>query len=301
MQKTITKPLSILLGFILLFGALCLTGCSSGASSSTNNPSSAEFKPNKDEIKIDQIDWSVENAVMDGYRRIAFTYTNNSQFDIVDLDFKFSMKPDVTPEVLRQACEALKDNGWTEENLNELSDATQEEVSRFSISAEWGQEVKSGASSGKDAMTMGFAFINAMEQYDLTEPNLLTIKYIAGDGKLYEETYDFKSKSYSLSDEVIDTKQWSDSELASQLPRPENLLVINIDDSEKRFTFETAGTDEDEFESYVSACKEAGFTKDVTNGSQYFYATSSDGKYDLDLFYYPDAGSITAYLDIASS
>ena len=211
------------------------------------------------------------------------------------------MKPDVTPEVLRQACESLKDNGWTEENLNELSDATQEEVSRFSISAEWGQEVKPGASSGKDAMTMGFAFINTMEQYDLTEPSLLTIKYIAGDGKLYEETYDFKSKSYSLSDEVIDTKQWSDSELASQLPRPENLLVINIDDSEKRFTFETAGTDEDEFESYVSACKEAGFTKDVTNGSQYFYATSSNGKYDLDLFYYPDAGSITAYLDVASS
>lgn len=285
---------------VMALGLCVLGGCASG-NNTTSNPSSTEFKPKKDEIKVEQIDWSVENAVMDSYRRIAFIYTNNSQFDIVSLDFEFSIKPDITPEILRQTCEALKDNGWTEENLNELSDATQEEVSRLSLSAKWGQEVEPGSSSGKDPMTIGYAFINTIEQYELFEPSLMTIKYIAGDGKLYEETYDFKTKSYSLSDEVIDTKQWSDSELASQLPQPENLFVIEIDDSEKRFTFETAGTDEDKFEAYVSACKEAGFTKEVTESDRTFYATSSDGKYDLDLFYYPDEGSITAYLDIANS
>lgn len=284
----------LLTTFAVLAVAVCvLAGCSS-----TSNPTAKDFEPKKDDIKIDQIDWSAENAVMDKYRRIAFSYTNNSNFDIVSLELDMSLKPDVTPEDLRQACEALKENGWTEKQLSELSDATQEQIARFTLSGDWNQIVAPGEKSGQDPMTLGYAYINTMEQFDLFEPSMMTIKYLAGEDKLYEETYDFKTKTYSLSSDVIDTHQWSDSELASLLPQPEGLLVTEISDSETRFTFETLGTTPAEFKSYVAACKEKGFTKEPTEGDSFFYVKSSDGKYKLDLYYHEESGDITAYLDV---
>lgn len=274
--------------------ALCvLAGCSSG---SGQGGTAAPAK--KNEVKIDQIDWSVENTVMDKRRRVAFSYTNNSEFPIVEVELMCSPKADTTPETLREACASLTENGWSTEDLDELGNMSQEEIARLYLTGDWCQIVEPGESSGKDAVTIGYAYINSLEQYDLFEPSMMTISFLVGD-ELYTETYDFKTGSYSFDGDPIDTKQWSESELASQLPQPDSLLVAEMSDSEKRFTFETIGTTQSDFKAYVKACKEKGFTKNVTEGDSYFYVKSADGKYDLDIFFSEEAGSITCYLDLA--
>lgn len=311
MQKTITKPLSILLGFILLFGALCLTGCSSGASSSTNNPSSAEFKPNKDEIKIDQIEWNADSSVVDvkdlglytsgpfgnKIRCVVFSYTNNSNYPIIDLECSYSLKEGVSAENVKNAFAASKEYGLSSSDLEKLANLTQEELSLLHLNAESTERVDNGASSEKSVIKLGDNIpIVTMEQYELFEPSIMTIKYLASNGKLYEESYDFKYQTYSLSDKTIDTKQWSDSELASQLPRPESLLISKFSETSNLLNFETICTTQSEFDDYVSACKDKGFTNDATTLDSLYRATSADGKYEVSLSFY-SGDSMTVYLN----
>lgn len=288
MKRTIV---GIALGALML---CLLAGCSAGP-----DPTSADFEPAKDEVKVDQIDWTVENAVMDDKRRVAFSYTNNSKFTIVDLKITFSMKPDTTPESLRDAFESLKDSGWSDSQINEIANVTEDQLARLSVVGECALPVAPGETSQQDAMVLGMVFLGDMAQYELTEPSMMSIKYVAGEGKLYEETYDFKTSSYSLSKDVIDTAQWSDSEMAGALPNPEGELVVDVDDSGNRFTFETVGTTQEGFDAFVAACKEKGFTVDASESDTHYYADSADGAYELDVFYSPEYGQIRVYLDLA--
>lgn len=285
----------------LLIAICALAGCSgnnnSNASSNTNSTTS---NLKKDEIKIDQIDWKVENAVVDKHRRVVFSYTNKSKFKIAELEMDFSPKSDTTPEKLREACEIYRAEGWSDSVLDQISSTGSSEMARFTLAGEWEKTVAPGETSGEEGMTIGIKYINGMEQYDLFEPSMMIINYVAADGKLYEEVYDYKTKTYSLSDKGIDTRQWSDSELAGQLPRPENLLIDEINENDTNFKFETFGTTSADFKDYVSACKEKGFTKEVQEKSglwDEFKAKSADGKYALNLSLDVSTGNLSVRIE----
>lgn len=80
------------------------------------------------------------------------------------------------------------------------------------------------------------------------------------------------------------------------MPEQDDLLVTDITETPTRFAFETIGTSRESYESYIEACKEAGFGFDITSGDDFFYSYSEDGQYSLNIFYGSDS-EMTVYFD----
>lgn len=270
-----------------LVGALglALVGCSTGGM-----PGSAgtavhieDEMPADDAIRVEDIDWSMDIGVENGMRRVMFSFTNNSDYTIVGLELDSAVKEDAAWDDLQAAFDYLVEDGADEQTIRDCI-----------LTGESCYAVKPGEASDPDACNIGFYYVLNIEQIDYVEPDMLTIKFLS-DGKMYEEYYDYRNDAYSLSSDVVEVLQWSDSEQAAELPRPEDLYVIDLDDSGERFTFDTIATSRNDFEAYVAACKEAGFTANASETDDTYYADNEDGAYHLDLFYMN--GKVSAYMD----
>lgn len=80
------------------------------------------------------------------------------------------------------------------------------------------------------------------------------------------------------------TFEWQTTGLFAELPEPDSNNGKIVMETEKQINFELYNISEDDFNTYVKKCREAGFTKEVTKTDGVFYATDEDG-YDLNLFY----------------
>lgn len=278
MKKRLATALSVMLG-------LSLVGCGGVASAPADTPATAEKAgPSNDAIKVDQIAYEVSSGVIDGNRRVVFDYTNSSDYTVVGVKLELVMKEEVESEAIQNSFDYIIEGGITEE---EIRNATMVCEDAFAV--------EPGATSSKSPVEIGAIYINNIEQYELMQPDMMTIQFLR-DGMIYEEYYDYRTGSYSLSSDVIDPNQWGDSELSSAVPRPDGALVVDVDDGEKQFSFKVQGMTEDAFKAYVEVCKEAGFTGDASELDTMYNASSSDGRFDLSLNYWQGRGSLNAYL-----
>lgn len=90
--------------------------------------------------------------------------------------------------------------------------------------------------------------------------------------------------------------KWQTNGLFLYLPEPEVNTGKIILESEKQVQVELYNVSIDEFDVYVEACREAGFTVDVTKNDGVFYAKNDEG-YNLNLFYYVDKEVLNISLD----
>lgn len=285
---------------LVAFAAACaltlcvvVTGCSgksiqNGSAAAEDVEESKSGLPEKDAIKIDDIDWSVDDGIDDGSRRVMFTFTNNSDYPIASLKLESTIREDASSEEIQAAYDYIIEQG-----------STKDDVRSSTFTCESTYVVEPGDTSNPDACGFRGYYVVDLKQYELTEPDLLTIQYLYGDD-LYTEYFDFKSESYSMDSEVIDTKQWSDSDLAALLPQPEKLLVTDTMDIPSQFSFDTVSTTQDEFNAYVEECKEKGFTANPVATEDTYYADSEDGLYHLDLIRMSN-GDLSAYLNVVSA
>lgn len=107
---------------------LTLAACSAGGAGGTAAPESAgeaqvqeSATPADDAIKVEQIDYEVKDGVENGYRRVLFGYTNNSDYTVVSVDLLMDMPEDVEDEELESAFADLIEQGfYTVENLHDI-------------------------------------------------------------------------------------------------------------------------------------------------------------------------------------
>lgn len=288
MRTCTKKRMAIAVSMAALAGVLSLSGCGNVATQGTGAQSPAEQTsalPAEDEINIKDIAWSIEPGVDGGDRRMLFEYENKSGYDILSVRLEGRLKTDLTDEEIEAGYSNIIDDGFTVEELRD-----------WVFNAEVGEQLVPGGKSKTDEACLGIYYLINQEQYELVEPDMLTIKFI-DDGKLYTEYYDYLSKSYSLSSDVVDLEQWSTTELAKLMPKQDDLLVTDITESSSRFGFETIGTSRESYEAYIEACKEAGYGFDITSGDGFFYSYSEDGKYSLNIFY-NNQSEMTVYFDL---
>ena len=89
---------------------------------------------------------------------------------------------------------------------------------------------------------------------------------------------------------------WPETGLATQLPKPESgKLEINYDDNDD-FIFSLEEIEKNEYEEYLSACKEKGFTIEPEQSSSNYSAFNEEG-YHLSVHYYSSSSKISINLD----
>ena len=270
--------------------AACGGGTGQGESSAagTQTPNSPQelvgAVPGEDDsIKIDEIDWAVEETVIDGDRKLAMSYANNSSFTILELRIEFNQREDVTGEDLAAFDEAYADPDWS----------PSVEATELYIVGDNQHFVEPGEEAGPIACSLAYAFTGpTLEQYELMEPNVAGIVYLGRDGKLYCEYYDFLNDSYSQSSSSgVDAVEWSESDISELVPEIDAPVVNVGSDDEDRFVFNAYGLTLDDFAPYVEKCKELGFTEDPSEEEDWYTATNEDG-YEIWLNYYAETDSI---------
>lgn len=253
--RRLRSLLSVMTALVLGVSALGLVGCGGSGGSGGGGEGGV---PADDAIKVDEVEWTIEEGIEDGDRVMTFSYENDSDYTIVSVELAMVIDEEATSEEIEAAFpEDLE--GHTVEELREQQGMLEAEGI-----------VEPGAASEPAEANL------TAEQRDLVVPDMLTVRFLS-DGKLYEEYYDFRADVYDQSSEVIDVEQWGEGELASLLPEPEGLLVDDITESETLFTFSTVGTTQEDFDAYVEACKEAGFTSAVLSHEGFYAAENEDG------------------------
>ena len=260
--------------------ALCLAGCGSADS---NGGSGASSKA--PEIDIEDVGWELDRGKVDGYRVVTVDVENNTPYDIVAFSLSFVPSDETTDE-------DLNDIGELKEKARDMD----EEIEDMTFECISERYIKSGEKADDLGCTLDdtIEYLTSYSATKLFEPETLDISYVA-DGRIYSAEYDYNEDEMDYDDDSVKAVKWSDSKLTSNLPKPDAPVITVDDDSEDSFTADVYGVDNAFFESYIDACKEKGYTKNINAYEDSFSAEDEDGN-SLDLSYYDTDNQINISL-----
>ena len=95
---------------------------------------------------------------------------------------------------------------------------------------------------------------------------------------------------------VCDDFEWPDNDVAKRLPVPDSSKGDVSSESSTGFFISVCDVSKDQYESYVSAAKEKGFTVDYTKGDGWYNAQDADG-YSLSLHFDDENGESVMVID----
>lgn len=91
------------------------------------------------------------------------------------------------------------------------------------------------------------------------------------------------------------TFEWQNYGLFTQIPEPETHNGKIVLESDNQIQIELYKISAKEFNDYVGACKNAGFTEGITKTDSVFYANDDEG-YKLSIFYYENKDTMNVYV-----
>lgn len=274
----------------------------SGNVKTESSNSAGETENESGEIKIEDIDWSVDEGVIDGERYVMLSYTNNSEFTIAGIGLSFVEKSDITEEQKTKYFEEIKivmDIDETDED--DVSDFEELKKREISMSVESDRLCRSGESVSYEFCHYysGYRYLRNIEHFALVEPDIAVIKYVY-DNKIYTVNYDFKSEKYTKENKSEVAYYWTENEIGNSIPKPNAEIVSCGYDNDDSFSFDIYGWTIDDFNAYVKECKEKGFTID-TSEYEGFYSADSENGLSVYLSFDDDDGEVYVRVSTASS
>ncbi|MCR5702442.1 MAG: hypothetical protein K6G76_09885 [Lachnospiraceae bacterium] len=259
--------------FLVGLSIVMLTACGGNGNSQSSNKSSKdkgyEESAEKMELKIEDIDWQVEESILDGEKFLSLNYTNNSDYTIMDVEIKFKQKEGITKEQLSVFDE-----------YKETYDYSDEEVAEIYILGYNRKCTRPGETAKDSPLVLNGTYYMAesMAQYELMEPETITVAFIGSNDKGYIMYYDYNSQVYgSSTHDAANIHEWSDKELAKLIDAPDCVAIsVDIDDDDI-FRFTGYGVKKEMYKSYVEEIKSKGFTEDADEYDDWYEAKNSDG------------------------
>ena len=262
-----------LFAFALAGVVLCATGCGKEAK-----------EKEADEVKIEDIDWSVEEGEVEDAKCVTLKFTNNTDVTIVDFEIGFAEKEGLKDDEKDQFLADLqKEFDYSDDEIASVKD--------MEISAHAGSEslVKPGDEHGNEAFYYfsGTVTMTNMDHYDLLEPETAYLRYI-DDGFVYTEYYDFASGKYVDGGvEPTEAVTWTESDLGKKLPKPDVEYLKAGTESESSISFSAYGMSEDDFNAYNEKLLDKGYDNNTTSIENYFTGVNEKGNI-IKTYYYKD-------------
>jgi len=178
-----------------------VSGINTENAADTNTAANTDVKKTEDSsdmpIQIKDIDWEVEQAIIDGKRIFAVKYTNNSNYNISYLNIEFTQKDGVKQEEINKVFDG--DNFKNNLNKDHFKQI------KYVINSEYragdyisGTNRKKVLKPNESEKTELYFFQNNLltvkedYEYEIVRPNIMTIKYINNNNE-YTLYYDFKN------------------------------------------------------------------------------------------------------------
>ena len=287
---------------VCLFGVLILvmafTGCtvstdSDDVSHENTNIGKAKIKKMPvDNIKIEDLEWNIEEGILRNDRYELFSYTNNSNYVIKNFTINLLQNDSITEDDVAEIHEYMKEVfNWTDEDIKLLTSE------KYGVQARAEGVLYPGHSMENQHVFYykGIIYVKDPKHVELVEPDIATIEYIKDD-KIYIEYYDFKTGKYSLDSEIKDAYQWPEYEIMTKIPKPDVLILEDNYSKDDYINFEAFDVSVDEFKEYINQCKEYGFAEDVSDYEDYYTAKDTEG-FEVRISYSEDSGSMSVVLD----
>lgn len=291
-MKKVLDRIMVLLVALIIAAAMC--GCGnkdagkdSGSSASESaeeadagEESEKEEKTDKKEEKssgapkIEEIEWNVDEGIVDGDRKVVMSLTNNSDYSLTGVDISFTEKDGITDDEKDAFYSDIKEKlDASDDDMEQLKDR------EISMHAKTERVIPTGESVASADMYyyQGYFYVKDLDHFGLVTPDIAEISYVDGD-KIYKEYYDFKGKKYSMDDKTEEAQYWSKSALGSVVPKPEAPVIKDGGrDDDDCFMFEAYGMTIDDFNAYIDSCKDMGYTVDASEFDGFYSADNSEG------------------------
>lgn len=284
MKKKVTLLTCLLLSTLLIFG-----GCSSSEDSQKNNSGKEKKAVSEDTISVDDIDWNVDERIIDGEKCLSFNYTNNTDFTITSVELKFEQKEDVTEEQLN-VFNYLVDGDVSFYNKNDLKNIYIS-AENFKI-ADAGETVE----DSQCRIDNSGLYAKSIKEYEIMEPTDMTIHYVGSDDKIHTLGYNYKTNAYAKSNDIVDKYIWEENELSEMLPKPKFEFVSSYINSSGKYYFTFSGVNKNDYDKYLIDCKEKGFINDEDTYEFSWHAINSEG-YKISLYYTESTEYIEGHIE----
>lgn len=262
----------IIVTLLTIIFLICIVGCNNADNSNSKSNKKQSLK--EDSIQIEDIDWSVDERVIDGDKCLSFNYTNNTAYTIVDVELKFIQKEGNTVEQIKKVFD----------DYTSFSNMSDEMISDIYILGYNEKIAESGETVENSHCKINNSWRSQkIQQYEFLEPSELKVEYIGSDNKIHYIYYDYKTETYTKSDDVRELYEWKDTELSKLLPKPKFKFVSSKGD-DNSFEFEIKGVDLEQFNSYISDCKNGDFSEEVDKTEDTYNAKTKEG-YTLNIEY----------------
>ncbi len=257
--------------------------------SESENTSKAEFN-------IEDINWEVDEGIVDGKRCVLLSYTNNSSYMIAGFEITFQERSGLTEEE--------KETFYTDiQEMFEASDEEIEELKEYPISMHAETERITDAGESVTSVNCyyytGYYYLKDINHYRLVEPDIATVRYVDKD-KIHTVYYDYNSGKYSVESETEAAYQWTQTDLGNKIPKPDAKVLGSSLDTEELFMFDAYGMSLEQFNAYVEECKSMGYTVEA-NGYEGFYSADDAEGYNIYMYYEEDdfalSGTVEAPYD----
>ncbi len=260
---------------VIFVMVLSLCGC--GEKDTDDSKISEEvFDPTK-AFSIEDIDWCVEETVVDGVRTVTLNYTNNTGYTILEAEIDYVLKDGVTRDELAVFDEVKEELEWTDEDVAELYVYVNNRKC-----AESGEHVV-----GSYGYINGLAYVDNMEQMAVMEYDVMEICFVGPGDKAYTIYYDFRNDEFSeASSSPRQLHQWSEYEISDKLPDMDFVEVELASDDENRVHYHAYGVTNEDYHAYKEAVVAGGYINDILETDNSYDATNAEG-YEIDLYYYP--------------
>lgn len=269
----------------IMIMALCVsmlvafTACGSGGSGGeaeepSGNSGGGTTGLKTSDLNIEDFDWAVDEAKIEGTDCYVLTLTNNSKYDLLGVQIQYEPKDDVTEEQLSTF------DGFMKEHEDYVDEG--QTTADVMLRGDSKTYVAPGETASNVALAIGIGDytwydIPDEDQFELMEPEELAIGVIKED-KLYIAYYDIPDQKWKIDAETADLNKWPEVKVASIVPKPDakaftstsynNIDTIDVD---------VYGASKEDFETYVDRLKEAGFTKDELKDDNYYSAEDEKG------------------------
>lgn len=266
------------LAIVLALPCLLLQGCDK-PSENLDNFLAPSLKAS--DLSIDDFQWETNKAKHNGNDCYSFSLTNNSDYDILSVQFTYKVRDDVTDDELAIYSDFMADH----EGYIEATDSPRDIILRGNKDV---LVPKGGKFTG---LLLAVGYKNwvwydapTTEQFNLMEPKELQIGIVGKNNTLYIAYYNFVDKTWILDNSTKPVDTWSNKEIARKINRPADTHHIIATDKEDELKVYAFGITSDEYEQYISDIIASGFTEEYRSSST-FNGTHADG-YEVDLYYY---------------
>lgn len=274
MKKAAKKVLSLFLVLVFAFG---VAGC--GVDSEGGNGPEEDLFVKRREISIEDINVTIKSDLFRNQKVTAFEYVNNTDYTLSNVNVMYKLKSDTIIEDIR--------------NLGEpFNTATADE---FCILGSCPTLTKAGETSAVSKfITDEKSYFDSKNVFNYMEPDYIQIQYLK-DGYIHETRYEYSTGDYIDSSETKQAHQWSDCSLAKMIPEPKSEIVQVDSEFDDLFDASFKEDSLETYDSYLAACKNAGFVLDSIDSSAGYEAKNESG-YEIDLQIYKTKNQISIML-----